>query len=295
MQLRLRLGLFALAVGLLSAAYTALLWPHMTSGSALVLGFVASVFLLLLPGSVMGLISGFRRRRLLRNAGPPREDGDAACSGRIEPLAEATTAPLSGEPAVLWQYQFDARLSGAEAGRGSWMGFGHVAMVIDTGAGRVPIACGVLPKDLPRQSLTDEDAIVRARKLIDRPSRRSVEGGLGMARLFGDLERLLADEDGDTRLDYYRGPKIEGQANVDELRRLEERRLDPGRLVTVIGEYSLAQRAFVASSKGLEMHLLSTDALERAALQGKVGMVAFALLANVVFQSLVAVIVLRGG
>lgn len=298
MRLRLQFGLLALVVGLLWAAYAAVLWSRIGAGPALMLGFLGALFLLLLVASVVELFRSARRRRLLENAGPPSRDGFAACSGRIQPVGDATTAPLSGEPCVLWEYEFSAEATHREdgtgdAGSGKWMGFGHVAMAVETSAGTVPIAGGVLPDEIPRKKVSGEDAEARALELMERPGRRTIDGPFGWAGALGDLERLLSDEDGDARVDYYSGPRREGMASSP--RRLRERRLEAGTTVTVLGRYSLAQRAFVASAKGLELHPVSAASLARKAFEGRKGALAFALLTNAFLQTLVVLAYLRGG
>lgn len=284
MRLRLQIGLLGAVIVVLWAVYAALLTPKIGLLPALMLGLLGALFLLLLIASVVQTVSALRRRRLLSNAGPPRSDGFQACSGKVVALSHVAPAPLSGIDCVVWEYEF-------ESGDGKWSGLGQVPMAIETGAGRVPIRCGVLPEELPWRKVAAAEGEERARELQDLPGRRRLHGAFAWAHALGDLERLLEDDDGGARLDLYSGA---GDAPASVPKRLRERRLEEGATVTVLGRYELSERAFVPSARGVELHPCKAETLARKAFAEKLRALAFAVFTNLFLQTLVVLAFVRG-
>ena len=288
MRMKLQLGLLLAVIVGLWAAYVVVLAPKVGWFPAGMLGLLGSLFLLLLVSLMVQIVRALARRRLLESVGPPNRDGYQACSGRIVAVGELDRAPLTGTPCLLWEYEFS---DGDFESATQWSGIGQAPMAIETEGSRVPIRAGILPEELGWNSIPDATGSERALALAARPELRALEGPLSFGTLLGDLEELLNDDDGAARLDLCRGKR----ATPRSVSGLRERRLEPNTMVTVLGTYSLTDRAFVPGRRGTELFPKSAKALRSSLLKGLPGALGFALLTNVFLQGIVVLAYFRGG
>jgi hypothetical protein len=232
---------FILAVWIaLVGAYGYVAWQTIHEWfPAAMIGVLGGTFAGALVGSFVGLFTGARDRAALRRAidGEPFRDGRLeAASGPIRPLDAPLDAPFTGRPCVA--YEYDVKKPGAD--RSEFAGVALAPSAIDTGRGSVHVLGWAILDEFPAGGGT----LDTARGTAYLQSARSEP--LGLTSIVGILGDLLADDDGAIRKDFRIGPDT-----VDlQGRRIEERIVPVGAVVTMLGRWTEARRGFAPAGPG---------------------------------------------
>jgi hypothetical protein len=242
---------FAIVVWLLlMGGYAYLTWQRIGDPMpAVLIGVLGGTFAGIFLSSFIGLFTGRRDRAALRRAlagNAPRDGRIEAASGPIRPLDRPLEAPFTGQPCVAYEYDIKRNLQGAS----DFAGVAMAPCAIETVRGRARVLGWSTLDQFP--AVTDE-RIDRARgaRYLSSASFEPL-GVTSMLSTFGDL---LTDDDGTIRKDF----KIEGEGVDLEGRRIQERALPVGAVVTILGRWSESRGGFAAAGPASMNRLFAGD------------------------------------
>lgn len=204
-------------------------------------GFFGALFLL----NLWGLVSPWGDLAAARRGerGEPFRDGRReAVSGAIYPVGEPLTSPFEARPCVAYQYEIGTAITvdqqrGRSGGARDYTGVALTPCEIRTERGTVRVlGWAMLDAFEPRTPGRDE-ARERAARLVATASFEN----LGLGQALSAVRGLLTDDDGSIRKDW----RISGDGTLSPEARLEERTVDVGQTVTMIGPFSEAKGALV--------------------------------------------------
>jgi hypothetical protein len=214
---------------------------------AAVMGFGAH----LIMGMLINIVRRLRESRLVARAARGHVPGDGeqvAILGTIEPAGKPLIAPLSGLPAVLYDYKIDARLN--KSRQTVFSGFGLSPAAIRASIGNVRLLGFPALKKFEVDRDIEDHAAVDGR-LSSMPWTR-IEG----LHAFSRIERMVEDADGRV-LENFRMTDRESAAGLW----MAETRVEPGMRVCAIGRWSAAKSGLVPSKVGTgeSLKLLRVD------------------------------------
>ena len=207
---------------------------------------LASFFIALGSGSLRKAVIERRDGRIVaRSGGAPRDGERVAIAGTVEPLGEILTAPLSGAPCVVYDYEIshvpkrssdsDPRVQSTSNGpvvdRG---GMALAPVVIRSGVREVRLLA--YPGLEGFDSTEPADARARAHSYIAKTPFKDTS----VFNVFSELSKVLDDRSGSVRVDW----RNTSHDNLDDSS-FKERCVPPGAKVCVVGRYSAKENAIV--------------------------------------------------
>lgn len=217
------------------ALYAWLAWPKVREvAPTLMIGVLGGTFAAMLAGSIAGLFTGGNDRAALRRAaaGEPMRDGRLeAASGPIRPLGEPLEAPFTGRPCVAWEY--DVKTPGSQ--KSDFAGVALTPSVVDGIRGPARLLGWAM---LDQFSASGAERVDRARGAAYLQSTQFEK--LGLTSVLSVFGELTADDDGSIRKDF----RIDDPSPDLEGKRVEEKVVEAGQTVTVIGIWSEAKGGF---------------------------------------------------
>ena len=283
------------------AGYATLLQTTLGWGPGTIFGFFCALVAMVLLGLVVAIWRSRRSEQLLEQTRhrAPRQSSFVVFQGRLEAARAPVEAPLSGKPCVAWEYEFETSVlyaSGKVAADSplEWFGIGQVALQVAMPYAKIPIRAGALMEDSEQERVPRTVGVERAQRLVGLPDLRVVSGAADFGSLLGGLDELMAD-DGDSRLDYVRGPWSPA-VPIGKPKRMREKSIEPGCAVTVQGLYDSPSGTIVASRHGV---LVNTARESYAGQEGAtpsssgIGVVLVVLAINLVVHALVILALFR--
>ncbi len=286
------LGLVVFLVLLGALAWLAA--PRIGPGPAILLGVPSAALWLTLLGAIrlawQRLRLGAAWRRTVEAAaagGLPSADRLCVLSGRLEGDGDQLRSPLHDQPCLGYAYDVVERDPARGAGRFHWFGAAQQPCRLVTSTGTVRVA-GRLPLEGLEPAARGVPARERFEALIGWPGLRDVDGRAGLAAVLDEADAALGDPSSAHRFDLVRPL---GPVSAEPFR-FEERRLEPGVEVTLVGPFDPAR----GQGPGLEVFPGPAEAvvpaLRSEALRALLFVGAFVAVAQ---AFLAAMVVLAGG
>lgn len=230
--------LWVLLVGAYAYVAYGRIHEPMPSGA---IGVLGGTFALLFISSFVGLFTGRRDRVALRRAmsAEPLRDGHLeAVSGPIRATGQPLEAPFSGQPCVA--YDYDVKRQGQ--GQSDFAGVAMAPCAVESLRGQARVLGWVTLDQFPS---TPDDRIDRARAVRYLSSAPSEP--LGVLTILSVFKELITDDDGAIRKDFKIG------ADTIELsgRRIQERVLPAGAMVTLLGYWSESRQGFAPTGPAM--------------------------------------------
>ncbi len=299
MSLKLQAFLTLVLVLAVWLAYAAVLQTTLGWGPGAIMGFFCALIFLVLVGVFLAFLRQRRAARLVEASRLrlPRESGYAVFNGRLEAVSGSVEAPLSGNPCVAWEYEFET--SGLDdAGKVDplhnfeWFGIGQVALQVVMPYGSIPIRAGAM-FDMDAKRIKRAVGVERAERLRDLPGLEVVEGAPSFGSMLTRLDELFADEDGDVRLDWVKGPWSPA-VRTGKPKVMYEKTVDAGDEVVVQGVFDASQRAIVPSRHGVLVGSVSPGTTEGPVTsRGEYGLLLFVLFLNIAMHALIVFVLIR--
>jgi Ankyrin repeats (3 copies) len=216
---------------------------------AVLIAVLGGTFAGMLLSSFFGLFTGRRDRSALRRAitaAAPRDGHIEAASGPIRPTGAPLEAPFSGRPCVA--YEYDVKPDGE--GQSDYAGVALAPSAIETLRGPARVLGWSVLDAFP---YTDQQQIDRQRGAAYLKS--AAFEPLGLTTMLSALTDLVADDDGTVRKDF----RVAGEAAALEGRRITERIIPVGEVVTILGRWSDARGGFAPTGAGSMNRLFPGD------------------------------------
>lgn len=239
-------------------------------------------------GTLWNSFSAWRDGRVLHDAvvDMPRRDGRrTAVAGTLEPLGQPLTAPLSGRPCVLYEYDIYRQVTRPKSGGGTetsktvdFAGLGKAECVVVSKVTRLRLIGFPDLDPLVEDHRTGPKDMARARRYV-RDTAWEDASGFGVLRGAGGMFAALTGNDESLRKDWRmvavrdcpwlaeetgqsagweRQPDTADDVSFDTGRdsddyrpRLMEKRVAPGQQVVVIGQYDEVQQGIVRGGSQL--------------------------------------------
>lgn len=237
-------------------------WP-----AAVILGLFGALLLGVLASSIYGFISSHRdRARLARamTAVPPRDGERIAAAGVLVPDGAPVTAPFSGQPAVLYDYEIERESVLRQRGARptmvkDWNGVVLAPCLLRTATGDLRVLAVPDLEHVTKTRHNSPEAFDRAAALV--ANTPFVDLTLAnWRRALASLREVLADSSGGAAAHWRHG-----QLELDPAdHRLSERVLPPGSPVCLFGRYSATQGGIVGGLRWGEIVRLYPGDLETA-------------------------------
>ena len=209
----------AVLYGMLAAAYFAWLDTEFDPPESYIGAGIAGFVVLCCVGAMSNAVRGFRDRRLILSALQdelPRDGRKVAAVGTIHPVGQALTAPFSGEPCVICEYNLarpgDSEGEGESANSGSiYAGFLMAPSVIRTRRGEMRLLGFPVLEGVAERLCVGSESVRHAREYISRTPFEDRTGTkmVTVLSIFGDV---WSDDDGNV----VRNLQL-CQADLDEL------------------------------------------------------------------------------
>ena len=249
-------GCFVASVVLLAlfGGYLYLLWGKVEAVPAIVLAGFGALGLVMVVSQLKAVLFGSGEKGALKRAeqGLPLQDGEKEAGwGRIEPLGELLTAPISGRPCVAYEYDAKDPASTDSQGRsrssGSAMaGFALCPSVIRSSRGDVHLlGFSVLDQFEERYFEDDPAALYRAGEYAARTEFETM-GLAKIGAMLSQMDEAMADDDGSVRKDWKMG---EGPVALEGCE-LKERIVAAGETITAVGLWDAAKGGLVPKKDG---------------------------------------------
>ncbi|PQO33059.1 hypothetical protein [Blastopirellula marina] len=170
---------------------------------SLIFGAVAGVIVFFCIGALENAWRAFSDWKLVSRAqfGSQLYDGyKTAVAGPIRPEGEPLTAPFSGKPCVICEYDIARRQSstsddGKDTSGSDYAGFMMTPSKIDTRSGEVRLLGYPSLEDIPEQNIVSSDSVSNARKFLA-STQFEDRSGLKIVSVLSVFGELWADDDG---------------------------------------------------------------------------------------------------
>ncbi|MGK2860225.1 MAG: ankyrin repeat domain-containing protein [Thermoanaerobaculia bacterium] len=232
----------------LVAGYYLLLRGRFSAPNDAIAAVALGIALWIASGLLSGALNASKQRRMLRRAldGVPFEDGErVAVAGTIRPLADPLVAPFSGRECVAYQYSVMpfSRRGGTLSTNAN--GQALTPSVIES-PGRTTRLLGwpALDKFVETIWGSDENR-ANARAYIAATTFQRVD----VSNVFGSMKSVLADDDGNIRLDT--SPGDPGSIDLEWVR-LKEKIVPAGARVCAMGTWSAMRSGIVPDQGSLQ-------------------------------------------